>query len=139
MPIVHSFNWDVPGTPTDVRTLPFSEVFDLDRLSNDIQLPVVEWDEIKNASSTEVEELGCWNVWEAVQYRDRNPRWPFNNTWAKQGLGMDATPLAVLELIDSRHLMDDRSVIREDHTRLRTRSMGSYLGSRGADIQCEHS
>ncbi|KZV69025.1 hypothetical protein PENSPDRAFT_609280 [Peniophora sp. CONT] len=91
VPIVHYFNWDVPGTPTDVRTLPFSEVFDLDRLSNEIQLPVVEWDEVKDPSSQEIEELGCWNVWEAVQYRDHNPRWPFNNTWAKQGLDISWT------------------------------------------------
>ena len=118
VPIVHYFNWDVPGTPTDVRTLPFSEVFDLDRLSNEIQMPVVEWDEVKDPRSTEMEELGCWNVWEAVQYRDHNPRWPFNNTWAKQGLGMLSLLSVLPELIPHRYLLDYCTNIREDDTEL---------------------
>lgn len=84
VPIVHLFNnAHTPDTPS----IPFHSVFDLDRLSNELQLPVIEWDEVKNSTSTEVEELGCWNVWEAVQYREHHPRDAWGQTWQKQGLG----------------------------------------------------
>lgn len=84
VPIVHRFNnAHTPDTPS----IPFDWIFDLDRLSNELQLPVVEWDEVKDSNSTELEELGCWNVWEAVQYRDHHPRDAWGQTVQKQGLG----------------------------------------------------
>ncbi|THH12795.1 hypothetical protein EW146_g7360 [Bondarzewia mesenterica] len=70
-----------PFTPSHIGSeaggIPFSEVFDLDYLSKAINLPVVEWDEVKDLSdpsSTEVEGLGCWSIWQAVQFREPNPR-----------------------------------------------------------------
>jgi hypothetical protein len=70
---------------TDVGNIPFGEVFDLDHLSNAIGTPVLEWREVKNSSSTEVEDIGCWSVWQAVQTRESEPR--NGNALSLQGLG----------------------------------------------------
>ena len=43
-------------------SLPFDKVFDLDVLSENIGLPVLQWHEVKDPSSREVEEIGCWNI-----------------------------------------------------------------------------
>jgi len=58
----------------DAGTVPFSEVFDVDYLSNSIGMPVLEWLDVKASSSHEVEDLGCWSVWQAVQTREDQPR-----------------------------------------------------------------
>jgi len=52
----------------------FREVFDTSRLRASMQKPVLEWHEVKNYSAGEVDPLGCWNTWEAVQYREHFPR-----------------------------------------------------------------
>ncbi|KAF6766677.1 hypothetical protein DFP72DRAFT_1162239 [Ephemerocybe angulata] len=57
-----------------VTPIPFGEVFDVPRLREALRRPILEWWEVKNNSSQEVDELGCWNVWEAVQYREHYPR-----------------------------------------------------------------
>ncbi|KAF5323560.1 hypothetical protein D9611_005638 [Ephemerocybe angulata] len=57
-----------------VPPIPFGEVFDVPRLREALRRPILEWWEVKNNSSQEVDELGCWNVWEAVQYREHYPR-----------------------------------------------------------------
>jgi hypothetical protein len=57
-----------------VTPIPFGEVFDVPRLRRLLGRPVLEWHEVKNDSSTVVEELGCWNVWEAVQTAESFPR-----------------------------------------------------------------
>jgi hypothetical protein len=69
----------------DVGNIPFGEVFDMDHLSNAIGTPVLEWREVKNSSSTEVEDIGCWSVWQAVQTRESGPR--NGNALTLQGLG----------------------------------------------------
>jgi len=69
----------------DVGNIPFSEVFDLDHLSSAIGTPVLEWGEVKNSSSTEVEDIGCWSIWQAVQTRESEPR--NGNALTLQGLG----------------------------------------------------
>ncbi|KAI9512517.1 hypothetical protein F5148DRAFT_1279638 [Russula earlei] len=67
-----------PFTPShiggDAGNILFSEVFDLDYLSKRIGISVLEWSEVKNISSTEIEDIGCWSVWEAVQTREKHPR-----------------------------------------------------------------
>ncbi|VDC00650.1 unnamed protein product [Peniophora sp. CBMAI 1063] len=87
VPIVHVFNNVHNAAPP----IPFNWVFDIDRLSTDLQLPVIEWDEVKNSTSTELEELGCWNVWEAVQYREHHPREAWGQTSQKQKLDLSWT------------------------------------------------
>ena len=51
-----------------------SEVFDLERFQEIVQKPVLEWHQVKSRNSTIVDELGCWNTWEAVQDREAFPR-----------------------------------------------------------------
>ncbi|KAI0275007.1 hypothetical protein BC834DRAFT_850667 [Gloeopeniophorella convolvens] len=63
-----------PFTPShiggDAGIIPFGEVFDVDYLSKAIGMPVLEWSEVKNTSSQEVEDIGCWSVWQGVQTRE---------------------------------------------------------------------
>ena len=66
----------------------FSEVFDIDYLSEKIGMPVLEWHEVKNLSTQapEIEDIGCWSVWQAVKaFEGAGPR-P-TNALALQGLG----------------------------------------------------
>jgi hypothetical protein len=80
-----------PFTPShiggDAGNVAFGEVFDVDYLSERIGLPVLEWSEVKNLSTpeTEIEDIGCWSVWQAVQVRESAPR--ITNALALQGLG----------------------------------------------------
>ena len=78
-----------PFTPShiggDAGDILFSEVFDIDYLSEKIGIPVLEWNEVKNLSTPEVEDIGCWSVWEAVQARESGPR--ITNALPLHGLG----------------------------------------------------
>ncbi|PFH49812.1 hypothetical protein AMATHDRAFT_146793 [Amanita thiersii Skay4041] len=58
----------------EVESIDFGKVFDVPRLSKALNIPVLEWHEVKDRNSTETDELGCWNVWEAVQDREHKPR-----------------------------------------------------------------
>lgn len=85
-----------PFTPShiggDAGEILFGEVFDIDYLSQTIRIPVLQWSEVKNTSSLEVEDIGCWSVWQAVQTREPRPR--MTNALSLQGLGeeMNALP-----------------------------------------------
>ncbi|KAJ7070890.1 hypothetical protein C8F01DRAFT_1244580 [Mycena amicta] len=57
-----------------VPPIPFGEVFDVPRLRNELGKPVLEWRDVKDQNSTELDDIGCWNVWESVQYREAFPR-----------------------------------------------------------------
>ena len=78
-----------PFTPShiggDAGEILFSEVFDIDYLSERIRMPVLEWSEVKNYFSPEIEDIGCWSVWQAVQTRESRPRG--TNAMSLQGLG----------------------------------------------------
>ena len=80
-----------PFTPShiggDAGNALFSEVFDIEYLSDKIGMPVLEWHEVKNLSTPtpEIEDIGCWSVWQAVQVRESGPR--LNNALRGQGLG----------------------------------------------------
>lgn len=58
----------------DAAPIPFGEVFDVPRFIQESGIQVVEWDEVKDPQSDVVDDLGCWNIWEAVQYREHHPR-----------------------------------------------------------------
>ena len=60
VPIVNVFNPSHVGIAAG--SLPFDQVFDLDTLSEKIGLPVVQWHEVKDPESEEVENIGCWNT-----------------------------------------------------------------------------
>lgn len=42
--------------------LPVSEVYDLPRLAETLQMPILEWRDLKNRSSRIMEEIGCWSL-----------------------------------------------------------------------------
>jgi hypothetical protein len=46
------------------------EFFDLPRLASAIGTPVIEWRDLKNSSSTELEEVGCWSAWDMLGNRN---------------------------------------------------------------------
>ena len=58
----------------DAAPIPFGEVFDIARFVKESGIQVLEWDEVKDPQSEVVDDLGCWNIWEAVQYREHFPR-----------------------------------------------------------------
>ncbi|KAH9081712.1 hypothetical protein EDB83DRAFT_2539272 [Lactarius deliciosus] len=82
-----------PFTPShiggDAGNILFSEVFDIEFLSKTIGIPVLEWSEVKNSSSEEVEDLGCWSVWQAVRVIEGVPR--VTNALSLQGLDISYT------------------------------------------------
>lgn len=57
-----------------VPPIDFGLVFDVPRLRTALQMPVLEWHEVKARHSEAVDELGCWNTWQAVQDREAYPR-----------------------------------------------------------------
>lgn len=57
-----------------VPPIAFGEVFDVPRLRKLLGKPVLEWREVKDERSDVMDELGCWNLWQAVQYRESYPR-----------------------------------------------------------------
>lgn len=58
----------------DAPPIAFGEVFDVPRFIQESGIHMVEWDEVKNPDSEVLDQLGCWNVWEAVQYYEHFPR-----------------------------------------------------------------
>ncbi|KZP28811.1 hypothetical protein FIBSPDRAFT_728362 [Athelia psychrophila] len=58
----------------DAGTIAFGEVFNTTRLGEAIGIPVIEWQDVKTPGSTVVDEVGCWDVWQATQYSEDFPR-----------------------------------------------------------------
>ncbi len=58
----------------DVPPIMFGEVFDVPRFNEESGIQIVEWYEVKDPASQVVDDLGCWNVWEAVQFNEHHPR-----------------------------------------------------------------
>ena len=69
----------------DAAPIPFGEVFDVPRFINDSGIEIVEWDEVKDPDSDVVDDLGCWNIWEAVQYHEHHARTSAAPNWIKLG------------------------------------------------------
>ncbi|KAF8590438.1 hypothetical protein K439DRAFT_1403466 [Ramaria rubella] len=46
--------------------LPVSEIFDIPKLVGELRRPILEWKDIKNISSPEVEDIGCWSVFKTA-------------------------------------------------------------------------
>jgi hypothetical protein len=57
----------------DKPPIAFGDVFDVPRLSKLLGKPVIEWRDVKDPKSDQVDDLGCWSVWASVQ-GDPNPR-----------------------------------------------------------------
>ncbi|EKM84096.1 hypothetical protein AGABI1DRAFT_67300 [Agaricus bisporus var. burnettii JB137-S8] len=58
----------------DKPNVDFSEVFDVQQLARDVGIPVLEWHQVKNRTSEVLDDLGCWNTWEAVQEHEHFAR-----------------------------------------------------------------
>ncbi|EED85211.1 predicted protein [Postia placenta Mad-698-R] len=71
----------------DAETIPFGDVFDVPRFIRDSGVDMLEWREVKDPGSNEIEDLGCWNIWEAVQYNEHYPRRSAVPGW----LGLDVS------------------------------------------------
>ncbi|KIY68096.1 hypothetical protein CYLTODRAFT_421950 [Cylindrobasidium torrendii FP15055 ss-10] len=81
-----------PFTPTHVlekgsaSEVDFGQVFDLPRMQRDMGIPIVEWSQVKNISADkQIDELGCWNVWEVSQDSEKHPR----DSWIPQAYSLD--------------------------------------------------
>ncbi|KAI0690908.1 hypothetical protein BC835DRAFT_157933 [Cytidiella melzeri] len=70
----------------------FSEVFDVPRFISDSGIPVLEWSEVKDPGSELIDEIGCWNVWESVQYEDHRPRRSDVPNWLGLDISYTKTP-----------------------------------------------
>ncbi|KAG6890004.1 hypothetical protein C0995_012964 [Termitomyces sp. Mi166 len=57
-----------------VPPVDFGLVFDVPRLRKTLNISVLEWHEVKNRSSEDIDEIGCWNTWETVQKSSDEPR-----------------------------------------------------------------
>lgn len=71
IPLIPMFT---PSHIDDTQPVDFGVVFDVPRLRREIGKPVLEWHEVKDRNSDTLDELGCWNTWEAVQNRETFPR-----------------------------------------------------------------
>ena len=82
VPVIAMFT---PSHIAPAPTMAFGEVFDVPRFSRDSGMPLLEWKEVKDPNSEVVDDLGCWNVWEAVQYYEHYPRGSSLTDWLKLG------------------------------------------------------
>lgn len=62
--------WQPSHLPVAAGYPPFSDVFDLPRLSRAMGTPIIEWQDIKNVNSTHEDQLGCWSIWATVAQND---------------------------------------------------------------------
>ncbi|KAL6305618.1 hypothetical protein BKA93DRAFT_730716 [Sparassis latifolia] len=64
--------------------LPFSQLFNVSYLMQKLQLPVLEWHQIKDWSLSHAlgqpDSLGCWNVWEVANVWSDSPRGSYTPT-----------------------------------------------------------
>ena len=111
-----------PFVPSDhlgrVGNIDFGEIFDMPTLRKGLQMPVLEWHEVKNQNSSETDELGCWNVWESVQYRDHRPRG--SAVIDSLALGMDPTYMILTEelIYSVRYIIYQNSGLGQSHSQL---------------------
>ncbi|KZT51339.1 hypothetical protein CALCODRAFT_487998 [Calocera cornea HHB12733] len=64
--------------PKSAGTMRFSDIFDIPRLERALNMPILEWDDIKiaheNVSYVPREDLGCWSSWMAGGEENNQPR-----------------------------------------------------------------
>jgi hypothetical protein len=108
----------------DKPTIDFGEVFDMQRLAQGIGIPVLEWHQVKNRSSDALDELGCWNTWEAVQDREAFPRRSVVPNYLKLGTLLPFNHLKCADQVFNstliRYLIYQNPVLDQSNTSLRT-------------------
>ncbi|TFK90807.1 hypothetical protein K466DRAFT_583411 [Polyporus arcularius HHB13444] len=87
----------------DAAPIPFGEVFDVPRFNRESGIPIVEWDEVKDPESDVLDDLGCWNIWEAVQLNEHHPRYSAVPDWLKLDLSYTKAPGWVKQIPDYPH------------------------------------
>lgn len=69
------------------NTIDFGEIFDLPRLSEAIQTPILQWSDVKKASynstldynkddtesGAETDFIGCWSLWPTINKKEKEP------------------------------------------------------------------
>jgi len=75
VPIIGQFHPTHVGE--EAGFLHFGDVFDVPRLSKLIRMPVLEWRQVKDEKSEEVEEVGCWSAWAVSGPDGDKPRHSF--------------------------------------------------------------
>ncbi|KAI0652041.1 hypothetical protein C8Q79DRAFT_899165 [Trametes meyenii] len=115
----------------DVPPIPFGEVFDVPRFNDESGIQIVEWDEVKDPESQVVDDLGCWNVWEAVQYNEHHPRGSSVPDWLKLDISYTKAPNWVKLIPDYPHDMCSTfwSLARLSFPEERARNIGNPLAS----------
>ncbi|KAL0572931.1 hypothetical protein V5O48_009044 [Marasmius crinis-equi] len=72
VPIIPVFTPSHVGA--EVPPIAFGDVFDVPLLRKLLGKPILEWKDVKDEKSEEVEEIGCWSVWWASQTGAEGPR-----------------------------------------------------------------
>ncbi|KAJ6621115.1 hypothetical protein B0H10DRAFT_2352825 [Mycena sp. CBHHK59/15] len=90
VPIIPAFMPTHIGRHRD--PIPFGEVFDVPHLWRALGKPVLEWREVKDPNSTVLDDLGCWNIWESVQFYEKFPRHSFNPGHVNLDISYTKTP-----------------------------------------------
>ncbi|KAH9947399.1 hypothetical protein B0H21DRAFT_341109 [Amylocystis lapponica] len=74
----------------------FSDIFDVPRLIRSLNIPVLEWHQVKDVdlawSSGETDELGCWNIWEVDDIRSDGPRQSYSTQVLKLDISYTRAP-----------------------------------------------
>ncbi|KAH9898206.1 hypothetical protein C8Q73DRAFT_684005 [Cubamyces lactineus] len=115
----------------DVPPILFGEVFDVPRFIEESGIPLVEWYEVKDPQSEVIDELGCWNVWEAVQYNEHSPRGSVVPSWLKLDISYTKAPNWVKLIPDYPHDMCSSfwSLARLSFPEERAKNIGNPLPS----------
>ncbi|KIK97545.1 hypothetical protein PAXRUDRAFT_824800 [Paxillus rubicundulus Ve08.2h10] len=76
----------------DTPPIAFGDVFDVAQLQNALGIPILEWHQVKDVDSQNLDDLGCWSVWEAVQHDEQKPRGSFLTDWLKLDISYTRAP-----------------------------------------------
>ena len=67
------------------KAIAFSEVFDLPRLQRELNMDVLDWKDVKDTNSEEMDLLGCWNVFQVASVHETEPRFTESTMLLKLG------------------------------------------------------
>ncbi|KIK70678.1 hypothetical protein GYMLUDRAFT_32719 [Collybiopsis luxurians FD-317 M1] len=91
------------GAATPPPTIAFGDVFDVPRMRNLTGKSILEWRDLKDPHSEVVDDIGCWNVWESVQYHEHFPRRSSVPDHLKLDISYTKTPHWVKLIPDFEH------------------------------------
>ncbi|KAI0342152.1 hypothetical protein BDW22DRAFT_1331518 [Trametopsis cervina] len=102
IPIIPTFtpSWHIGG---DAPGITFGEIFDVPRFIQETGIELLEWHQVKDPASTEVEEIGCWSVWQAVQNFEDQPRGSDVPKWLNLDIAYTKAPEWIKLLPGNEH------------------------------------